>query len=69
MDMLRSNGKSLGNHVVGPEEEEKGCSSDLSAMDIGIMPAVSVCLFPSVTFLFLFKTDSTGSPQTVYRYF
>jgi len=24
--MLRSNSKSLGNHVVSPEEEKKGCS-------------------------------------------
>jgi len=24
--MLRSNSKSLGNHVVSPEEERKGCS-------------------------------------------
>jgi len=24
--MLRSNSKSLGNHIVSPEEEKKGCS-------------------------------------------
>jgi len=24
--MLRSNSKSLGNHVVSPEEKKKGCS-------------------------------------------
>jgi len=24
--MLRSNSKSLGNHVVSPEEQKKGCS-------------------------------------------
>jgi len=26
MDLLRSNSKSLGNHVVRPEEEKKGCN-------------------------------------------
>jgi len=34
--MLRSNSKSLGNHVVGPEEEEKkGCSlKDLQKREV-----------------------------------
>jgi len=39
-DMLRSNSKSLGNHVVSPEEEKERLQWDGFAEKEGFMPAM-----------------------------